>query len=339
MVRVLVVHQPTEDFENRELAVALAAAGSADYDVRLFQLPPAGATPHAMAELARLDRAAGFDVLHAIGPNSLLSVLPIGCQPVVYTPIAHNILRGVRRLRWISKVRQVTSTAPSQSARRALIDVGINQASIRSLPTPFVPTPAQTPITRKALGLAESDRVMLAVGECTRAAGHKLSAWAAVILFCFDQRHKLLIAGGPYVDVIRRFTQALCQPGFCVIAQDVLNTTISFDHLVPMADLALYTPAEPGGLLAAEICRAGNLPILAAPSALTNELSRDDLIIGPAVHAKLLAQTAHHFFDDDPNRPTRRGQAILHPVNGLDDWLQLYDDVLVGRQRPFAKVT
>ncbi|HRK29550.1 MAG TPA: glycosyltransferase, partial [Tepidisphaeraceae bacterium] len=300
MVRVLVIHQPTGDFENRALVAALSSLRSPGHELHCVKLPPSGAMPQSIARIMRLDRSVGFEVIHAIGPSSLLAALPVGCQPIIYTPPAADPLRGLRRVRWMGKVRQVTVAAPSQAVARELVRAGVARERIRVVFPPYTPNTTGA-VSRSNLGFTDDDRILLAVGECTRRAGHKLTAWAAVILFCFDPRYKLLVAGGPYSETIRRFAAGLNQTGFCTFAHDALGYVPAVEDLVPLANVALFTPAEAHGLLAAQICQAGNLPIIASPHDMVCELLHAPrMTISQSRRAKIIAQAVFQHFDSNP---------------------------------------
>ncbi|MCS7033577.1 MAG: hypothetical protein NZ561_06230, partial [Phycisphaerae bacterium] len=113
MTRVLLVTDANADYENRSIAARITGATDPRIACSGHTLPPAGAMPHVMHRLMRRERQEEFDVIHAIGPASLTAVLPVGCQPIVYSPPGDQPLRGLSRLRWVSLARRVIVVAGS----------------------------------------------------------------------------------------------------------------------------------------------------------------------------------------------------------------------------------
>src|SRR5204863_4599377 len=116
-------------------------------------------------------------------------------------------------------------------------------------------------ILRAQLGFSPSDHVMLAAGESTRAANHRLASWAASILHVLDPRHRFLLWGkGPMSDSVIRFTHRLRRPNFLSVATERLGPDVTFEELLPAADTALMTADAPAATLPIAICMAAGLP-------------------------------------------------------------------------------
>jgi glycosyltransferase involved in cell wall biosynthesis len=118
---------------------------------------------------------------------------------------------------------------------------------------------------RQELGLGETDLVLLAPGESTRAAGHRDALWVASILHVLDPRWRLLIWGrGPDTDLLVRLAAKFHQPALLCVVERKLNRSVAFEELVSAADMVLFAPRAAPQVLPLLMCMAGGLPIVAS---------------------------------------------------------------------------
>ena len=106
----------------------------------------------------------------------------------------------------------VSLTVPTRAARDALRSVGFDASRLHVLPPPAEPpaTCAETRrCVRRKLGLADSDVVMVPLGEMTRRAGHKFATWVHALVNPLRPELKLVLyGGGPCLPQVRRFVIA-----------------------------------------------------------------------------------------------------------------------------------
>lgn len=325
MIRVLVAVDSGLDCECEAIGSQLLTAGNGQFAAVVHRLPPFGCTPAAVRSVGRLEHRHGFDVVHAIGLSAFLAVAPHGCQPIMFSAPADDLPRAVGRLRLVSRFRSVSVVVTSGAARSFLIEQGIKRETIRTARAQ-VPATAVSDITRGSLGLAASDKVVLALGESTRPANHRLAIWSAAILNYLDRRHRLLLWGrGPLTEGLMRFADSLGLPGVCVFAEPALGRPVGFAELCPLANAALGTAGRIGPVLPAACCHAAGLPVVAIPSPLGYELTGPSLI-AESSRPRPLASTLINLLEQEtlPADPP--------PVGPVTDWAQLYEDALVGRR-------
>lgn len=339
MTRVLLVSDYNLDYDNRATVARLTGATHPQMEITHVPLSAAGAMPHMLRHVASLNRDDATDVIHAVGPSSLLAVLPCGCQPIIYSPPADDPLLRLTRLRWISKARRVTVACISEAHRREFLRNGIPREAtrvVRSTPT-LIGAPR---LAREEIGLKEDQRVVLAIGESSRRSNHYLAAWAAVILYFFDRKYRFVVWGrGPVMDPTRRYITSLRQPGFSVVAEDAADRSIEWESVAQTADVALFTAARPSGLYAARVCEALGVPIVAAPTSIARELDPSNVTFSLTSRARIMAAAVHKL--EESGTLTRK-PPIISPVNAeVSAWKRVYDDAIVGRMEdsmPFGRV-
>jgi glycosyltransferase involved in cell wall biosynthesis len=149
---------------------------------------------------------------------------------------------------------------------------------------------------RLRLGISSDDRIVLAPGESTRAAGHLLALHTTSILHVLDPRCRLLIWGrGPSVKRLERLVRVLRQARALIVAESELGKKIEFERLVPLADLALVaSPVAPAMPIA--MCMAAGIPIISAiaPSIVELVEDRRTASLVPRFAPRLLAQRLLH---------------------------------------------
>jgi hypothetical protein len=329
MTRVLLVSDHYLDYDNRAAVARLIGAAAPRMEITHVPLSAAGAMPHMVRRVASLERDDRTDVIHAVGPSSLLAVLPCGCQPIIYSPPADDPLLGLARLRWISKARRVTVACISEAHRREFLRNGIARDATRVVRS--APTLTGAPrLAREEIGLKQDQRVVVAIGESSRRSNHYLAAWAAVILYFFDRKYRFVVWGrGPVMDPMRRYMTALRQPGFSVVAEDAAGRSLEWESVAQTADVALFTAARPSGLYAARVCEALGVPIVAAPTSISRELDRSNAAFSLTSRARIIAAAAHKLAESE----TRTGKPpIASPATAeVLAWKRVYDDAIVGR--------
>ncbi|HSZ56969.1 MAG TPA: glycosyltransferase [Tepidisphaeraceae bacterium] len=266
----------------------------------------------------RLRFAHAFNLVHAWDPPALMAALGTGL-PVVFS-VSGRMSRGTWS--WLAAMayRDVHVVADSHTACGRLLRAGIPPARCHVI-APGVDrdrlAPCRDHRLREQLGLAAEDRVVLAPGESTFAAGHKLALHATSILHVLDPRYRLLLWGrGREAGSIAWLGRRLRQERVVVDAERRLGRRIDFEQLLGIADLALVTPQSTASALPIALCAAAGLPIIAVDNPLVREiLTPQSTAIVPSPKPRLLAQRMMELFE---NPDAARQLALAAAALGLE---------------------
>jgi glycosyltransferase involved in cell wall biosynthesis len=211
-----------------------------------------------------------------------------------------------------------------------LIRPGVDFARIRR---------RKDPAFRAALGLADTDYVLLAAGESTLAASHEDAIWAAGILQKLDPRYKLLLWGrGPRLPALEQFHRAVGDIPLVHIAEQRLGRAVDFEELLPAADLIINSATGSVSLLPLQIVMAAALPIVSTVTYTASELLEDHhtALMAPQHSPRLLAQRILELREDPTLQwqlaDTARAEAYeFFPLTHfLEEYRQLYRQLATG---------
>ena len=247
---------------------------------------------HAALSL-RFGRGIAFDLIHAFDSPSLLAACAAP-SPVLFSP-SDTPSGAPPWWRAAMVYRNGTTIATTAAMERCLVRQGIPASRCDVVPPAvdlaLLSKPRDEQL-RLRLGISSDDRIVLAPGESTRAAGHVLALHSTSILHVLDPRCRLLIWGrGPAVQRLERLARALHQPRALIVAESKLGHSIEFERLVPLADLALLAaPAAPAMPIA--MCMAAGIPIISGVATSIIELLEDQRTASlvPRFAPRLLAQ-------------------------------------------------
>jgi glycosyltransferase involved in cell wall biosynthesis len=248
----------------------------------------------------RLRFAHAFNIIHAWDPPALMAALGSGLPVAFSAP--DRTSRGTWS--WLAAMayRDVHVVADSGTARNRLLRAGLPAERCHAI-TPGIDLDrirqGRDDHLRKELGFAPDDRVVLAAGESTAAADHKLALHATSILHVLDPRHRILLWGrGRETRSIARLGARLRQPNVVVDAERKLGHPIEFERLLSAADLALITGTNSAPTLPIALCAAAALPIVAVKTPLSCEiLTPQSAAIVPSRSPRLLAQWMLELFE------------------------------------------
>ena len=150
---------------------------------------PSGDFPQLIGAARGLRKMGGFDILHAWGTRSLTAAAMGNRGPIIYSPAPDLQRRGAKWLSAITQYKDVEVVAPSATLRKALVRGGvtIEKCHLIRPGVDFGRIKRRNPQIRQSLGLDANHRVVLASGESTHSANHKLAAWATAILGAMDE--------------------------------------------------------------------------------------------------------------------------------------------------------
>jgi glycosyltransferase involved in cell wall biosynthesis len=308
-IRILQLLDVDGGFQARRGAEALARDLGAGFEVRLRTIGCGGDYATLFAAVAGLRRDASLDerdLVHAWGGRALTAAAMARRGRIVHSPQDGPLSRrGVRWVRSVMQYRDVNVVCATATVRRACVERGGIPLERCHLIRPGVEFARvrrrRDPVLRHALGLTESDRVMLLAGESTRAAGHRQAVWAAAILGVLDAKYRVLAWGrGPDVPALEHLARSQNQPKLFTSAEGRLGRSVEFEDLLPAADLVLATPTGAVATLPVSIAMAAGLPIVATVSYTIGELLEDRhtaLLVAPG-SAKALARRVLELEED-----------------------------------------
>ena len=135
-----------------------------------------------------------------------------GCPAVLSLPHFPPV-NLLDRLAMLTSAGKVTLTAPTEACRCRLLEAGAGRAGVHVFPPVAVVLQRREELrarTRKALGVAEAHRLMVAPGRFTRQAGHKYACWVfAVLRQILDDVRLLLPGDGPVWSAVHALAATL----------------------------------------------------------------------------------------------------------------------------------
>ncbi len=243
-------------------------------------------------------------LIHAWDTAALSAAAMSGCRRIVYSPppeISQPVpgegeiwTNGLRWFHRILKCPEIQVIFPSTTLQQLYEQQGVIQTDSHVI-YPAVDlnriSPKRNVSLRAELGFSDSDFVLLAPGESTRAAGHDSAVWAAAILNALDPQYRLVLQGwGPQALAIQRFGKRLRQEGFYRLANQQLGRDVELEALAGVADAALVAIRGFAAMLPVAICMAAGLPIVSSlnsPSARVLEDRQTALVTSRATPRSL----------------------------------------------------
>jgi len=302
MIRILHLVEAAADFQTERGAMQLALGLGGGFQTEVKTIGPGGDWPNIIAASRQMRNLAGVDLVHAWGSKALTVAVMGGRRPVVYSPAPDLQKRGARWLSAIMQYRDIEVIAPSATLRKAVLRSGISPEKSHLIRpgVDFGRIKKRNPQIREALGLSKDDRVLLASGESTRGANHRLAAWAAAILGAMDERWKLILWGrGPDAHRVKHFAQRVYRGSLLVVA-DQAARRFDYEELLGACDLVLNTSKGAVATLPIAMAMAAAAPIISTVTYTVSELLEDHhnslLVTKPS--ARLLAQRALELHED-----------------------------------------
>jgi glycosyltransferase involved in cell wall biosynthesis len=276
------------------------------------------------------------DITYSWGISALTVAVLAGHSRIFFSPDRYA---GPKTLRWIRSLMgraNVSFVSPTFTQHRLAISRGIDPDHCRVIP-PGVDFGAvrrhRNPQLRAALGLTESDYVILAPGESTLQTAHDQAVWTCGILNVLDPAYKLLLWGrGARAGVVAELGDRLGQSDMVKIAQTQQTGPIPFEQLLGVADLCLVTATNGAPTLPIAMCMAGGVPIISTVTYMLAELLEDrhTALMVPRRSPRALAQRVLDL-RADPNLQARlvetaRAEAYEHfsMTRMLEQYRQLY---------------
>lgn len=218
-----------------------------------------------LALLRRIDAAGPLAGLHIWGLRALAAVaLRRWAVPLVLNPGGPYNSRQRSLLRLLVQRCGATVVAQSQTEQQIFQSGGIAEVQLIPLPCPLDQRPDRAAV-RSALGVPTSAGPVLWLAGHGRGAGHELGLWAAGIFQQLEPPTCVLVrADSPG---LARFASALAHAN---TIHTVPATTSDFD-LAAAADLVLFTPTQPVGVMGVLAALALTVPVVVTPQPVATE--------------------------------------------------------------------
>jgi glycosyltransferase involved in cell wall biosynthesis len=336
MVQVLHLMNCDPDLQSQWDSETIRRAAPADIAITIRHIGRGGyyRTTGRGALALRFGRGTLFDVVHAWDMPSVIAACG-SPSPIVFSPSQPPSVAPAL-LRMAMVYRNGTAIATTAVMKRALIQRGIPAFRCNFIP-PAVDlariSSGRDEAMRESLGISREDRVVLAPGESTRAAGHHLALHTMSILQVLDSRYRLLLWGrGGCSEALVRLAGGLRQSRLLVSAERRLGRSIAFEELLMVADMAMVTAAPLAPPLPVLLCMAAGLPIVAVKTSVTDELLENsgtaEIVARSA--PRLLAKTILELFEN-PGQASRLAEAgraeaarRFDPVQSTARYFSLY---------------
>ncbi|HZZ42030.1 MAG TPA: glycosyltransferase family 4 protein [Tepidisphaeraceae bacterium] len=301
MPRILLLLDSVADFQTTRCADVLTQNPGADFQITTRTIGPGGSYLNGPAALYRLRGMRNdFDLIHAFGPQSLSLAAMATRLPLLYSPLPVTSRHTIQWTRAISNYRNVQFLCPTSTLRRLHVEAGIPIGNTHLLRpgVDFSRLPRHRPDSdlRACLGFSADDRVILAVGEQSRASHHVAAVWASGILHVLDPRYKLLLWGrGKQVGHLNRLAPKVRQSHMIQFAPEW-----DYEKLLAVADVALICAKGLIPTLSIAMTMAAGVPIVSSVTYTTSELLEDRhtglLVANPS--PKLLAKRITDLYDN-----------------------------------------
>jgi glycosyltransferase involved in cell wall biosynthesis len=299
MIRLLLLLDARADLQTRRACETLAARLGTGFDISTRRIGRGGDFSNvATAALALRKLAPAVDLVHAFGMTALSAAALSPLRHICFTPDIFPRRSHIGWLRAILHYRDINIIASSFTMHRALGERGIplDRCHLIRPGIDFSRIKRRSPALRKELGFLDQHYVLLAPGESTRQANHRLAVWASAILNVMNHHTRLLLWGrGPLAEHNRRFAVSMHQPELVTLATEGLNRPVEFEELLGAADAIVIPASDPIPTLPVAMCMASALPIIATVTPTVSELLEDR-------HTALMTQ---------PDNPRLLAQRIL----------------------------
>ena len=310
------------------------------FSTEVKTIGPAGEWANMIAASRQMRSLGGFDLVHAWGTQALTVAVMGGQRPVIYSPAADLQKRGVRWLSAIMQYRDIEVVASSATLRNGLLASGIalQKCHVIRPGVDFGRIKRRSTQMRQTLGLGADHRVILASGESTRGANHRLAAWAAAILGAMDDRWKLILWGrGPDAARVKKFAQRVYRGTMLVVAEEVAGR-VEYEDLLGACDLVLNTSKGAVATLPLAMAMAAVVPIVSTVTYTVGELLEDhhNSLLVPKPSPRLLAQRALELGEDGglkwrlTDMARTEAYDYFSLTRFLEQWKNLYQQIAAG---------
>jgi glycosyltransferase involved in cell wall biosynthesis len=334
MTKVLHLLGSSADEQTRQIHQMLVDGLGPEFSCLTRVVGPGGDLRNLPAAVLKL-RHQPADLTHAWGIQALVGVVLAGHSRVLFSP---DQFAGPRSLRWIRSLMDrgnVTFISPTFTQQRLAIAHGIDPQRCKVVQpgVDFGRIRRRDPQLRAALGLCDTDFVLIAPGESSRQTAHDQAVWACGILHVIDPSYKLLIWGrGPRAKQVAELAERLHQPNLVKVAEMPGREPMRFEDVLPAADVCLVTAGGAAPTLPIATAMAAGVPIVSTVTYMLAELLEDrhTALMVPRRSPRALVQRVLDLREDPALRAklidTARAEAYEHfsMTRMLDEYRRIY---------------
>ena len=297
----------------------LGEPGVRAYELKMNPAGGARTVPNMAWRLRRTNA-----IIHAWDERALLAAALARPPGILFSPSTAPDPRAPWWLLPLLQLRQAHVVVSCESDRPIVETAGFDAERCHVIP-PGIKLPRLEVATqlRQKLGLGPEDRVILAIGESTRAADHERAVWAASILHVLDPRHKLLLWGrGDRTGAAAELGQKLAQPKL-VITADL--SSASYEERLSVGDVGLLTASGPVAPLPVLLTVAAGVPVVATEGETARKYLRDAAAI-ISTPPRIIAQQLLRLLENPGDRRKIAEKGKLHVTNHfpIDPFLEGY---------------
>jgi glycosyltransferase involved in cell wall biosynthesis len=280
-------------------------------------------------------------IIHAWDERALLAAALARPAAILFSPSTAPDPRAPWWLLPLLQLRQAQVVVSCESDRQIVETAGLDAERCHVIPPGIkLPRLGDGAHLRQKLGLLPEDRVILAVGESTRAADREQAVWAASILHVLDPRHKLLLCGrGDRAGAAAELGRKLGQPKLVITVDP---SSASYEELLSVADVGLLTASKPVAPLPVLLTLAAGVPVVATEGPTAREFLRDAAaIVSPA--PRVIARELLRLLENPRDRREIAERGTNHVTNHfpidpfLDRYCSLYSRVGVAASYPSTR--
>jgi len=281
MTRVLLLANRKADVQTERAVEALSHGLGEAFAVTVRTVGFGGDFRTPLEATRALRRTAGaYDVIHAFGGPALTAAALGFAGPIAFTPVGYPTRRLIGWTRAAAAYRNLHAVVPTTTMRRAMVTAGVplDRCHLVRPGVDFARVNRRRDADlRRQLGFAVDDIVLLAAGESTDAADHKLAVWTASVLHVLEPRYRLLLWGrGKALPHVKTLADKLDPAGrLASVATERLGRDVSLEQLLPATDVVLVTAKRPVPTLPIAVAMAAGLPIVSTVTYTVAELLED----------------------------------------------------------------
>jgi glycosyltransferase involved in cell wall biosynthesis len=340
MLRVLHLVPSSPDFQTERAVTQLATALRNEVATEVKTIGPRGDWPNVISAARAMRQLPGVDLVHAWGSRALTVAVMGARRPIVYSPAPDLQKRAARWLSAIMQYRDIEVIFPSATLRNAMMRTGITPAKCHVIRpgVDFGRIKRRNPQLRESLGLSKDDLVLLASGESTKGANHRLAAFAAAILGAMNPRWKLLLWGrGSDAARVRQFANRVYSGTMLIVAEDSTRR-FEYEDLLGACDLVLNTSKGAIATLPLATAMAAATPIVSTVTYSVGELLEDhhNSLLVPKPSPRLLAQRVLELNEDSGLKWRLSDMARTEAYDYfaltrfLEQWKNVYQQIAAG---------
>ena len=331
MKRIILLTENAPDLQTQRYTEQLRSGLAKQFEIVSQDIASASWTRLLGHYLSLRSLSRSAHLIHAWGYRALRLAAVAGECPILYTPLPDDPPKALVWARSAMSRRSLRVLSLSTGEDRFVITGGIPDSAC-TLTHPGIRTASlatRDKTLRSKLGLSDDQIVVLATGESLPHTDHFLALEAVTMLNHMDPHFAMMIWGrGSSLASIHRMARAV-EARHLVDARAILGSKVSYESILPAADIALVTASGRLAITPILACMAAGLPIVAPATHAVSEILENQhtaLLYGD-IRPRYAAQRLLTLWEDPPLRrrlaDQARAQAYeMFPISKFTDALR-----------------